>query len=65
MEWGSKEPPLYVWEGDTWYNERDKLTYKADLGKLIWHHYAFEGDQFPKTIPFPPKTKVLGQKKSR
>lgn len=36
MEWISKDQPIYVWEGDTWYNERDKLTYFPDLINQCW-----------------------------
>jgi hypothetical protein len=62
MRWISKEPPIYVWAGDIWYNERDKLEYKADLGRQIWHH--FDDDLSVLVVPFPKKTKVMGYGKS-
>jgi len=57
MQWVSKEPPIYVWGGDTWYNERDKCVYTADLKRQIWHHFKSDEDSSPQIIPFPKKNK--------
>lgn len=58
MRWVSKEPPIYVWGGDFWYNEKEKLDYTADLGRQFWHHECQDGSF--KVVPFPKKTKVMG-----
>lgn len=58
MQWISKEPPLYVWGGDTWFNEKDRRVYTADLTRQIWHH--FDEDGSCQVIPFTKKTKVMG-----
>lgn len=55
MIWYSKTPPLYVWERDRWYNERNNLTYDCDIKKGIWF---LEND----TITFPPKTKIMQER---
>jgi hypothetical protein len=52
MKWYDKNPPLYVWDGDEWYNERDELTYQADIRWRLWQCED-------KIINFPPKTKVM------
>lgn len=59
MRWISKEPPLYVWRGDSWYNEKDNLVYTADLTRGFWHHFESDDDQNPKIIPFPKKTRIF------
>lgn len=59
MRWISKEPPLYAWDQDTWYNERDKCVYTCDLAKNCWCQI----DDSSKVIPFPKKTKVMGHGK--
>jgi hypothetical protein len=52
MNWVSKSPPIYVWSGDTWYNEIDKKTYLANISKNRW-----ECEQM--FVDFPKKTVVL------
>ena len=36
MQWISKHAPIYVWEGDTWYNETNKKVYEVDLKNACW-----------------------------
>ena len=48
----SLTPPLYVWAGDIWHNERDHTEFKADIAKREW----VLGDL---KVAFPPKTKVI------
>lgn len=60
MQWVSKEPPIYVWLGDTWYNEKENLVYVSDLGRGFWHHFENAEDHNPKIIPFTKKTRIMG-----
>jgi len=51
MRWiSNNDPPIYVWGGDVWYNQKDKITYIADLYGRQWlpHLFASEGILFPK-----------------
>ena len=46
MNWISNgDPPIYVWNKDTWYNQKDKLTYFIDNLNKGWRcedkFYAF------------------------
>lgn len=52
----SKVPPEYVWEADTWYNEREKKEYYPDIEQMVWKR---EGE---KDIPFPKKCRILRKK---
>jgi hypothetical protein len=53
MQWISRnDPPLYVWNGDTWYNQGDKKTYQANIPLRYW----YDGID---VINFPKKTKVM------
>lgn len=52
MYWVAKDPPIYVWKNDQWYNERNGLVYDADLKRQVW----VNGENL---IPFPKKVKVL------
>ena len=52
MKWISKDAPLYIREGDEWFNERDGVCYQCDIKQRIWWQ---TGRSF---IPFPKKTKV-------
>ena len=53
MRWISNgDAPIYIWEGDTWYNQRDKLTYYVNLIRQCWS----SGDS---CIYFTKKTKVM------
>jgi hypothetical protein len=52
MKWIDKNPPLYVWPGDEWYNERDKMIYTCDIEKREWVNAD-------KRIDFLKKTKVF------
>lgn len=57
MKWISNgDPPLYVWEGDRWYNQKDKMTYSACVESRIWANFL---DVYAPRIPFPKKTKVM------
>jgi len=56
MKWISKDPPIYVWPRDTWYNERDGFEYYADIDKAIWEHPLR-----PEAIPFTKKTRILSE----
>lgn len=56
MLWISKEPPIYVWRGDTWFNEKDKRVYTADLTKQVWY---CDIDGICQVFPFTKKTKVM------
>jgi hypothetical protein len=53
MKWISKIPPIYVWQGDFWYNENNGLTYEAIGNFNAW--ICLDNEQ--PNIPFPPKTK--------
>lgn len=51
MRWIGKFPPLYVWDGDTWFNEINGNEYIADITKALW-----VGSE---NVPFPKKTRVI------
>lgn len=56
MRWVSNgDPPIYVWPGDEWYNQKDKTNYYAIPSLLKWQ--TFSGDL--KEIPFPKKTRIM------
>lgn len=55
MRWIASSPPIYVWEGDVWYNEKDKKEYTVDLEKAAW---VSGTSQFP----FTKKTKIFKEK---
>mgnify|MGYP001262304282 CR=1 FL=1 len=57
MKWISKDPPIYVWKDDLWYNEKDKLVYSANITKQAWIADT--------AIPFPKKTRVMTTKENR
>ena len=61
MKWISNgDPPLYVWLGDNWYNQKDKKTYFSDIGRQCWHHFdSYESKEPSNVIPFPKKTKIM------
>ena len=52
MRWISKTPPGYVWEDDSWFNEKDRKTYMPDMQSRQWR-----GEN--EIIEFPPKTKTF------
>ncbi len=59
MKWISNDdPPLYVWEGDTWYNEKDKKEYNCVIRDRLWM-YEYIGEI--SSIAFPRKTKIMTQ----
>lgn len=51
MKWISKEPPLYVWPDDTWFNEKGNLYY-ADCVNFYWE------SRHGKKIVMPEKTMI-------
>ncbi len=51
MQWIAKDGPIYVWSGDTWFNERDKEIYHPDLARKAW----VCGE---KIVEFTKKTKI-------
>ena len=52
MIWISNgDPPIYVWPGDEWYNQKDKCIYTANINKQGW-----DGPTF---VPFTKKTRIL------
>jgi hypothetical protein len=56
MNWKSNGvPPIYIREGDSWYNQKDNQTYFADLDKREWK--STHENMIP--IQFPKKTKVF------
>jgi hypothetical protein len=56
MKWIGKEPPSYIWRGDSWYNEKDKCTYEPNFEDERWECFV---DPLSKVIPFPKKTKLI------
>ena len=58
MQWISREPPIYVWEGDTWRNEKEDKIYVANLDTRSW----ISGID---TIEFPKKTVLMDESRSR
>ena len=59
MKWISNgDPPLYVWEGDCWYDQKGMRLMFADLINDNWTSIWPESI----TISFPKKTKVKTEK---
>jgi hypothetical protein len=58
MKWiaSEKNPPIYVWWGDEWYNETDKRVYYANKSKMAWVSSIDE-----KMFHFTKKTKLLSK----
>lgn len=57
MRWISNgDPPIYVWLGDSWYNQKDKMIYQVDTTRGFW--YYFVGEEC-KVIPFTKKTRIM------
>jgi len=55
MKWVSNgDPPLYVREGDTWYNQKDKITYVVYVDQRTWVNLDRPG-----LIEFPKKTRIF------
>lgn len=54
MRWiaSVRSAPIYIWAGDSWYNETDGFIYYACLERLVWHGGS-------RDIPFLPKAKVF------
>jgi hypothetical protein len=55
MKWIAKHPPIYVWEGDTWYNEADGMEYTAWIKEKWWVCGRL-------AIDFPKKTIIMRTK---
>lgn len=59
MRWiSNNDPPLYIWEGDLWYNQKDKITYFADIHMKRW----IIGLSL-KSIDFPKKTRIMNERR--
>ena len=56
MIWIAKQPPIYVWQDDQWYNESNRCTYKPDFWLGAWIHDTEQ------PIGFPKKTIKMGWK---
>lgn len=50
------DPPIYVWHGDSWFNQRDRTLYIADTAKGHWQ--PKEGAP----IAFKKKTRVISSR---
>jgi hypothetical protein len=50
--WVSKDPPIYVWYNDIWFNERDGREYVACIDRQAW----VCGDTI---IPFTKKARFM------
>lgn len=56
MKWiSNNDPPLYVWFGDVWYNQKDRIQYNADIHNRLWWMLS---DRFHE-IPFLKKTRIM------
>lgn len=53
MTWIAKDPPIYVWPGDKWYNERNGKTYSVDCERFVW----LCDEEIP--IVFPKKARIM------
>jgi len=53
MRWVSKDPPIYVRDGDSWKNERNRIHYVASVHTRRWMSPDNE-------IQMPKKTVLLG-----
>lgn len=56
--WYSKDPPIYIFEGDIWINEKTKDIYFMSPSK---HSFIPENKELEK-IPFTKKTRILSLK---
>ena len=60
MKWiSNNDPPLYVWPGDWWYNQKDKITYNANIISKSW---IFENGVDLIYINFTKKTRIMKDK---
>lgn len=60
MKWISNgDPPIYVWLGDCWFNQKDKLIYFADTQRRFWYCFKHEVTLDPEVIPFPKKARIM------
>ena len=58
MEWISKDPPIYIFIGDTWLRETDKSIFESNIEKGIW--VCENGEMFP----FTKKTKIMKSRRN-
>ena len=57
MRWISNgDSPLYVWEGDSWYNQKTRAIYHQDRNKKEWFH---AGQDKQEAIPFKKNVKLM------
>lgn len=62
MKWISNgDPPIYVWKSDTWYNQKDKTLWRANITNQCWDYVQQTEDviDFYLFIEFPKRTKVM------
>jgi len=59
MTWISKYPPIYVWEADKWYSEKDRNLYSPNLSLRVW-----ETENMP-SVPFQNKTVIMDQREKK
>lgn len=55
MIWFSKEPPIYIFDGDYWQNEKTKEMYYMDIRRMCFVPLLRYMDK----IPFTKKTRIL------
>jgi len=54
MRWVSNgDAPIYVWSGDVWYNQKDKMTYAVDTIRGGWVSNEL-------IVYFTKKTRMMG-----
>lgn len=53
MRWISKYPPIYIREGDEWYDEVNKICYQCNIKERTWWQTGRPNR------PFQPKTKIF------
>lgn len=59
MIWiSNNDPPLYVWLGDMWYNQKDRCIYHADMLNKRWLFITIEPPEYLE-VAFPKKTRVM------
>lgn len=61
MIWiSNNDPPLYVWQYDEWFNQKDNLLYHSDLYNMQWS--CSDPNDWNKPsyrIKFPNKTRIF------
>ncbi len=58
MQWTSNnDPPIYIFIGDTWYNEKNNLVYKSSINLQCW--YNDDDIENKSLFPFTKKTRIM------